>query len=294
MKNIFLEDKKLNSPTHQNPSIGCHSEYDTLQRVIVCEPIYMEIQEVINDVQEQYKNENIDRELATKQHREFTKKLEHHGVEVIQLPASEQFPEQVFTRDIGFTIGSKILISKMENEIRQGEQAILQQWLESTNTPYQKIQSNKVEGGDVLIDGRTLFIGVSKRTSMESILELETELPGYEINPVPINEKYLHLDCVFNILSPEIGLVFPSALAQETIDMLAIKYELIEVAEDEQFSMGANVLSIGNKKIISLPQNKKVNEQIRAHGFEVIEVEFDEIIKSGGSFRCCTMPILRG
>jgi N-dimethylarginine dimethylaminohydrolase len=274
--------------------IGCQTEYDSLQRVIVCEPTYMEIQEVINEVQEQYKNDNIDKELATKQHRKFTEKLEQHGVEVIRLQAQEKYPEQVFTRDIGFTIGNTILISKMESEIRQGEQAILQQWLNSTNTPYQKIQSNKVEGGDVLVDGRTIFIGVSKRTSMESILELETLFPGYEINPVPINEKYLHLDCVFNILSPEVGLIFPSALAHETIDMLSIKYELIEVEEDEQFTMGANVLSIGNKKVISLPQNKKVNEKIRAHGFEVIEVEFDEIIKSGGSFRCCTMPILRG
>ena len=51
-------------------STGCRTEYGTLQRVIVCEPKYMEIQEVINEVQEQYKNDNIDRELATKQHRE--------------------------------------------------------------------------------------------------------------------------------------------------------------------------------------------------------------------------------
>jgi len=32
---------------------------------------------------------------------------------------------------------------------------------------------------------------------------------------------------------------------------------------------------------------------LRNHGFEVIEVDITEIIKSGGSFRCCTLPIER-
>jgi N-dimethylarginine dimethylaminohydrolase len=57
--------------------------------------------------------------------------------------------------------------------------------------------------------------------------------------------------------------------------------------------MGTNVLSIGNKKIISLPVNQDVNSQMRNRGYEVLEVDITEIIKSGGSFRCCTMPILR-
>jgi N-dimethylarginine dimethylaminohydrolase len=57
--------------------------------------------------------------------------------------------------------------------------------------------------------------------------------------------------------------------------------------------MGTNVLSIGDRKIISLPVNKNVNKQLRDRGYEVIEVDITEIIKSGGSFRCCTLPILR-
>ena len=115
------------------------------------------------------------------------------------------------------------------------------------------------------------------------------------ICPVPFDEKYLHLDCVFNILSPEVGLIFPKALDAETIATCfqSGTYKLIEVSEEEQFTMGTNVLSIGDKKVFSLPQNKKVNAQIRAHGFEVIEVDFSEIIKSGGSFRCCSMPVVR-
>lgn len=68
---------------------------------------------------------------------------------------------------------------------------------------------------------------------------------------------------------------------------------LVKVTEEEQFQLGTNVLSIGNKRVLSLPVNGKVNKQLRNRGFQVIEVDITEIIKSGGSFRCCTLPITR-
>lgn len=283
----------MKPPVEQETSIGCKSEYDTLQRVIVCEPKYMEIQEVINEVQALYKEENINKKIAKSQHEEFIKKLEEHDVEVIRLPASEQFPEQVFTRDIGFTLGDDIFVAEMASDIREGEENALEDWLASSDMLFQKLRANKIEGGDVIIDRSTVFVGISNRTSIEAVKELDAKLPNHAVIPIPFDEKYLHLDCVFNILSPTIGLIFPGALDKETVSMLAKKYTLIEVSESEQFTMGTNVLSIGNKKVFSLPQNIEVNKQMRAHGFKVIEVDFSEIIKSGGSFRCCSMPVER-
>ena len=46
-------------------------------------------------------------------------------------------------------------------------------------------------------------------------------------------------------------------------------------------------------KLLAYLINKKVNEELRKRGFEIIEVDITEIIKSGGSFRCCTLPIHR-
>lgn len=283
----------MKSPKEQNFSTGCWSEYDTLHKVIVCEPTYMEIQEVINEVQKEYKDENINKEIAKSQHEQFIKKLEEYGVEVIRLPASEQFPEQVFTRDIGFTVGEDVFVAEMASEIREGEENELKIWLQSSNTLFQKLRANKIEGGDVIIDRNTVFVGIGSRTSREAVHELNSKLPYHKVIPIPFDEKYLHLDCVFNIISSETALIFPKALDQETAAMLAEKYTLIEVSEDEQFTLGTNILSIGNNRVFSLPQNTGVNKQIRAHGFNVIEVNFSEIIKSGGSFRCCSMPVER-
>lgn len=282
----------MNSPAEEPSTTQCNTEYDTLLRVILCQPKFMAIDEVINDVQKQYEDENINVELAMKQHKEFEELLKKHGVEVIKLPSSEQFPEQVFTRDIGFTVGDDIFVAEMASDIRKGEEDVLEGWLEEEDISY-LTTTNRVEGGDVIVDRSKVYVGVSSRTSNEAIQKLKVDLPQHEIIKVPFNEKYLHLDCVFNILSPEVGLIFPKALDEKTVEMLSKSYKLIEVSEEEQFSMGTNVLSIGQGKVFSLPQNANVNEAMRSHGFEVIEVDFSEIIKSGGSFRCCSMPLNR-
>lgn len=273
---------------------NCQSEYDILRKVIVCEPQFMAIDEIINDVQKQYINDNINIDRALTQHHDFVAKMRDEGVDVITLSANASFPEQVFTRDIGFTLGNQTFVSEMASSIRQGEETVLQKWLDTHHVPFQKLEQNHIEGGDVIIDGKTIFIGLSHRTSLSAIEQLKTDLPDYEIIMVPFDPKYLHLDCVFNILSPTEALIFPEALEVRTVKFLASRYKLIKVSKEEQFTMGTNVLSIGNKKVFSLPINSQVNEEIRSHGYEVIEVDFSEIIKSGGSFRCCTMPITRG
>ncbi|MDN4606623.1 dimethylarginine dimethylaminohydrolase family protein [Sporosarcina highlanderae] len=282
----------MSSPVEDQSKTSVNTEYDTLKRVILCKPKFMAIEDVINDTQKKYAEENIDTELAMKQHQEFEQLLVAHGVEVITLPSSEKFPEQVFTRDIGFTVGDEVFVAEMASDIRKGEEEVLEEFLEDENIEYQTT-TDRVEGGDVIVDRNKVYVGISSRTSDKAVRNLQRDLPKHDIIRVPFNEKYLHLDCVFNILSPEVGLIFPEALSADMVEMLSQKYKLIEVSPEEQFTMGTNVLSIGGGKVFSLPQNENVNAAMRAHGFEVIEVDFSEIIKSGGSFRCCSMPLER-
>ncbi len=272
----------------------CYSEYDTLKRVILCQPQYMTIRQVINDTQKKFIDEGIHIEKALEQHRHFVQKLNEHQIETILLPYHKKYPEQVFTRDVGFTLGETIFVAHMAHDLRKGEENVLKVWLEDEEISYYNLIGNKIEGGDVIIDQDTIYIGLSNRTNQLAVEHI-TRLLGrqFDIKAIPIEEKYLHLDCVFNVLSPNVALVYPPALSENDLQFFSSRYELIEVTEEEQFTLGTNVLSIGSNKIFSLPVNEKVNSQMREKGFEIIEVDFTEIIKSGGSFRCCTLPILR-
>jgi len=271
----------------------CMSEYDLLKRVILCQPQYMTIRDVINETQKRFENEGIHIEVALEQHSEFVKKLNENGVDVILLPYHKKYPEQVFTRDIGFTLGQTIFVAEMATDVRTGEENVLKQWLEDEEISYYNLIGERIEGGDVMIDQNTIYVGLSDRTNAKAAEQLKRLLNQFEVIPIEFKEKYLHLDCVLNVISPDVALIYPHALLQKDIDYLASRYELIEVSEKEQFQLGTNVLNIGNKRVFSLPINENVNKQLRDRGFEVIEVDITEIIKSGGSFRCCTLPILR-
>lgn len=276
-----------------NSKTFCMSEYDVLKRVILCQPQYMTIREVINETQEHFKNVGIHIERALEQHSELVKTLKENNIDVILLPYHKKYPEQVFTRDIGFTLGQTIFVAKMATDVRSGEEDILKQWLEDEEISYYNLIEERIEGGDVVIDGKTIYVGLSNRTTLKASEQLQRLLNQFDVIPISFKEKYLHLDCIFNVVSPEVALIYPNALTQKDIDFFAARYDLIEVSEEEQFQLGTNVLSIGNKRVLSLPVNKNVNKQLRSRGFQVIEVDITEIIKSGGSFRCCTLPILR-
>ncbi|MFW0809402.1 dimethylarginine dimethylaminohydrolase family protein [Bacillus pumilus] len=276
---------------HKMPQ--CMSEYDDLQEVLLCSPIYMEIKQIINETQKQFARENISQMKAVAQHKQLIQTLKDHQVRPIMLPANDRFPEQVFTRDIGFTIGHTLFVSNMAAPVRQGEEQLLKEWAQGTGLKTVTLTNGTIEGGDVLVDQRRVFVGTSKRTNPAAIHELKKELPDHDIISIHLPPHILHLDCVMNILSHDEILIYPEAFKKEDLHLLKMHYHLIEISEQEQFTLGPNVLSIGQKKVISLTINQETNAALTAHGYTVIEVDFSEIIKSGGSFRCCTLPIRR-
>ncbi|MFL8936801.1 dimethylarginine dimethylaminohydrolase family protein [Rossellomorea oryzaecorticis] len=274
--------------------LSCPNEFSPLKEVILCEPTYMKIQDIINETQRRYHKENIDVDRAVEQHNKFHEILRENNITTHLLSPKNTFPEQVFTRDIGFTVGRTLFISDMKMPVRQGEEIELRNWLSARGMSYIDLVEDETEGGDVLVHGNTVYIGLSDRTTFEAVERIQSYLPDYNVIPLPIHEDILHLDCIFNIISDNEALIYREGLRGDDITRLSSQFDLIDVCREEQFTMGVNVLSIGNKKVISLPINKGVNKELRDRGFEVIEVEFDEIIKSGGSFRCCTLPLLRG
>ena len=276
---------------HKMPQ--CMSEYDNLQEVLLCSPIYMEIKQIINETQKHFARENISQMKAIAQHKQLIQILKNHQVRPIMLPANHRYPEQVFTRDIGFTIGHTLFVSSMAASVRQGEEQLLKEWAQEDGFKTVSLSNGTIEGGDVLVDQTRVFVGMSKRTNPAAIHELKKELPDHDIIPIHLPPHILHLDCVMNILSQDEMLIYPEAFKKEDLHLLNMHYHLIEISKQEQFTLGPNVLSIGQKKVISLPINQETNAALTAHGYTVIEVDFSEIIKSGGSFRCCTLPIRR-
>ncbi|MBH8608452.1 dimethylarginine dimethylaminohydrolase family protein [Thermoactinomyces sp. CICC 10521] len=272
--------------------LSCYSEYSKLKTVLMCPPVYFHISEVINRVQRVHIGE-IDREKAKHQFENVVQTLERHGVEVILLHSDPEYSDQVYTRDIACVVGRELLLANMKEEVRQGEETELVRRLKEWRLPYIEVGHGSVEGGDILVDGDQVWVGLSGRTDRKAVDELEKRLPDFTWHRIPLEKKYLYLDCIFNILSPTEAIVYPPAFSEETLAMFSSVRELIQVTEEEQFGLAANVLSIGNKVVLSQPQFGRLNRELRRRGYEVEEVDISEITKGGGAFRCITLPLVR-
>ncbi|WP_226584655.1 dimethylarginine dimethylaminohydrolase family protein [Halobacillus litoralis] len=274
-------------------NIHCKTEYDPLNQVIVTEPRFMSITNIINETQKHYEHADIDTRLALTQHRNFVKVLKENKVIVHQLPAIHELNEQVFTRDIGFVIEDQFYVGNMSETIRQKETVHLKKWLINKSIAHQKEFLHPIEGGDVLLDGSTIWVGLSGRTSHEAVEELKSRRPNDNIEALTLKSDVLHLDCVLNIIDKGTALIYPPAFTPQGLNKLRSRFSLIPVTQEEQFFMGPNVLSLGHQRIISLSSNVRLNQRMTSNGFQVLPVQFSEIIKSGGSFRCCTLPLER-
>ncbi len=174
----------------------------------------------------------------------------------------------------------------MSTDIRSPETEQFIKFLESKNQNYYQFKSH-IEGGDVVIWNKTIFVGISTRTSKDSIEELSALFPNYDIIPITLHKDILHLDCVLGIID-NTAVVYKQGMDKDSYILLGKLFNLIEITREEQESMATNFLQMGNV-VFCEKNNKRVNLLIKNLGLTIEEVEFDEFHKLGGSLRCCSL-----
>ena len=63
--------------------------------------------------------------------------------------------------------------------------------------------------------------------------------------------------------------------------------------QQEAIAIQANVLALGEGRVVSPRAHESVNARLKAEGLEVLEPDLSEIVKGGGSAHCTTQPLRR-
>ena len=281
------------------------SETAPLRSVIVGYPDnFLQVDaEIINETQRQYYDgpEAPTTEAVTAQLNGFIRVLRDRGVEVIQPHALPYVPDQMMTRDIGVVIGTTFVVTTMAAASRRLEWRGYSHLFERFPADVKVLfgpEDLVIEGGDVIVDRGKVFVGIGQRTTLAGAAWLMQLVPDHEIVPINLSglehgEDVLHLDCSFLPVGDGYALIYPGGL-RDVPAAVRDTYELIEVTREEQQVLGTNVLSISPDCVISQPTSVRINAELRARGIEVVEVPYSEPPKTGGSFRCCTLPLRRG
>lgn len=152
-----------------------------------------------------------------------------------------------------------------------------------------------LEGGDVLVFGRHLLVGISGNASnLDGIAWLKQQLPpSYSVEPVLLAPDFLHLDVALCTPRPGLAMVCRSAFLNGLPHFLK-GWTLIDVTESDALNyLACNALVLNAKSIIVVDQPSYVGDQLEKAGQTVYRMPFSAVTPLGGGFRCWHHPILR-
>lgn len=283
------------------PSV--RSEYGSLEQVLVHEP-GAEFSSVIDP--DTWNWNGLPRqEKAAKEHRSLVEELESHDVEVLTLEGvDESLAESLFVRDVGFAIGGGIVVGKMVEDTRHGEERRLSERTMEIGAPiYHSVHGDGgFEAGNMVwIDRDTVAIGRSQTTNAAGIRQVRTVLEtfGVEVVEVPIfgsteSTGQTHLALVFSMIAPDLALVYSEAVPPEFLDMLHDRgIETISVPMREQRNRATSTIVVESETVLLPSGNHTVRAALTDRGFHVIELTLREIRKAGGGPKGLVLPLAR-
>jgi len=231
--------------------------------------------------------DKIDVNLAKRQHRAYVSILKESGLRVLELPVLEELPDSVFAYDPGFLGKTTCVIGRFGEESRRGEnQALakdLRNYSDDIGTLTFVAEPGTLEGGDILVTERTIFIGESTRSNHEGIRQFAECLNTTKVSPV--ETKTFHMLCGCSYLSNGKMLIVPELLDPK----LFPGFEHILVPENEAYA--AEALYLGEGRVLIPTGFPKTSKKLRETGYRPVEVELSEFYKGDGGVSCLSQPV---
>ena len=254
--------------------------------------------------------EDIIREMSA-----FEKIHKKYDVDVLR-PSPVPNCNQVFSRDVGFVIDDKIIVSNIipdrQEEIDAYEDIYRQiHYKQIYNLP----EAVHVEGGDVILYKDFIFLGQynfpdysqvkTARTNRLAVDYLKMIFPERTILPLNLlksdtdpYEGILHLDCTFMPVGRDKAIIYRRGFmnprdAQHLIDIFG-QENVFEITTEEMYAMNSNVFSISEDVVVVEEHFYRLIRHLRDKwGMTVETVPYREISKMGGLLRCSTLPLRR-
>ena len=227
----------------------------------------------------------IDVGRARAQHAAYERALEAAGCEVVRLPELPAHPDSVFVEDAAVVLAELAIATRPGARSRRDEVESVAAGLAAHRRVVRLGEGATLDGGDVLVLGRTLFIGLSQRTNSEGVRQLrELVAPhGYGVEALEVRGA-LHLMTAISRAGDRVLVVNPSWIDTPRF----AGWDLIAVDPSEPFA--ANVLRVRDTTICAAAF-PNTNERLRAAGISTTAVDVSELAKAEGGVTCCSLLV---
>jgi N-dimethylarginine dimethylaminohydrolase len=212
-----------------------------------------------------------------------------HTVELVEPVAG--LPDMVYAANGGLLVGDKAVVAKFAYPERAGESAAYAEWMTRHGfTPGRTRHLNEGQG-DLLVAGSIVLAGYGFRTELQAHAEIAAHLQMPVVSLELVDPRFYHLDTALAVLDDTSIAYYPPAFAAAArATLIELFPDAIEVAESDANVLGLNVVSDGLNVVMPAAATGFA-AQLRAAGFRPIGVDLSELLKGGGSAKCCTLEV---
>jgi len=227
--------------------------------------------------------EPIDVGLAERQHLAYERCLADLGCAVTSLPSEPALPDSVFVEDTAVVLDELAVVTRPGAVSRRPETASVAAALAPWRPLLYLGSPGTLDGGDVLVVGRRIFVGRSLRSDEAGCGQLRDLLAprGYAVVPVPVR-GCLHLKSAVTAVAADRLLVSPARVDGSAFAGLGI----IDVDPAEPHA--ANALRIGDS-VVFPAAFERTRRRLEGAGIRVVTVDVSELARAEGAVTCCSL-----
>lgn len=262
---------------------------------LMCPPTYFSVTYAINP----WMNPNVpvDRELAEIQWDFLRNTYLSLGHAVDLIDPEPGLPDMVFAANGGLVVGGRAYSAKFRYEQRQAESQAYRNWLKRAEIhSAEPIEINEGEG-DFLTLGKMVLAGSGFRTSISAHIEAAATIDRPVVSLELVDPRFYHLDTCLAVLDDGNGSMpaeiayYPAAFSPHSQRTLRDLFpNAVICSEADALVLGLNAVSDGYNVVLPAPA-VAFGEQLRDRGYNPVPANLGELLKAGGSVKCCTLEL---
>ncbi|WP_374230849.1 dimethylargininase [Streptomyces sp. UNOC14_S4] len=260
------------------------------RRYLMCPPEHFKVTYSINPWMDPGKP--VDLRLALAQWEDLRDRYRSLGHTVEELEPCPGLPDMVYAANGATVVDGRVLGARFAHPERAAEAAVHAEWFRAHGYGDVLEPEHINEGeGDFTVTASWLLAGRGFRSSPLSHPEAQEFFGRPVIGLDLVDPRYYHLDTALAVLDGDEVMYYPGAFSPGSRAVLERLFpDALIATEEDAAALGLNAVSDGRH--VLLPQAAVgLFEPLRARGYEPIGLDLGELLKGGGSVKCCTQEL---
>ncbi|MFI6640075.1 dimethylargininase [Streptomyces sp. NPDC050504] len=262
------------------------------RRYLMCPPAHFKVTYSINPWMDPSKP--VDLPLALAQWEVLRDRYRALGHTVELLDPRPDLPDMVFAANGATVVEGRVLGARFAHPERTDEAAAHLDWFRAHGFTEIHEPTHVNEGeGDFAVTASWILAGRGFRSSPLSHDEAQEFFGRPVIGLELVDPRYYHLDTALSVLDDAADEVmyYPGAFSPGSRAVLARLFPDALIASGaDAAALGLNAVSDGRH--VLLPQGATgLFEPLRGRGYEPVPMDLGELLKGGGSVKCCTQEL---